>query len=148
MLTGDKFTPELHLKQQVFAYSASGPFTKHRERIQKFRETGDLKHLCRNELEQVCFAQDAAYSDRKDLANTTISDKVLKDRAYEVARNCNYYGYQRVLASLVYKFFDKKTRLGMSVNEQLAEKFHKPIIKKFKRKKSVRDSKTIFGQQI
>ena len=50
LLTGDKFIPELHLKQPGFTYSACGPFTKYRERIQKFRETGNFKHLYRNEL--------------------------------------------------------------------------------------------------
>ena len=71
----------MHLKQPVFAYSACGPFTKHHERIKKFRETGNLKHLYRNELDKACFAHDAAYSDSKDLAKRTISDKILKDRA-------------------------------------------------------------------
>ena len=127
--------PELHLKQPGFTYSACGPFTKHRERIQKFRETGNLKHLYRNELDKACFAHDAAYSDSKDLAKRTISDETLKDRAYEVARNCGFNGYQRALASMVYKVFDKKIGLGVSVNEQLAEELHKPVIKKFKRRK-------------
>ena len=68
LLTGDKFMPVLHLKHPGFTYSACGPFTKHRERIQKFRETGDLKHLHRNELDKACFTDDAGYSDYKDLA--------------------------------------------------------------------------------
>ena len=51
LLTGDKFIPELHLKQPGFTYSVCGPFTKYRERIQNFRETGSLKHLYRNELD-------------------------------------------------------------------------------------------------
>ena len=135
LLTGDKFMPELHLKQSGFTYSACGPFTKHHERIQKFTETGNLKHLYRNELDNACFACDAAYSDSKDLAKRTASDNILKDRAYEIARNCNYDGYQRAIASIVYKFFDKKTGSRMSVNEQLAEELHKPVIKKFKRRK-------------
>ena len=59
----------------------------------------------------------------------------MKDRAYEIARDCGYDGYQRALASMVYKFFDKKAGLGVSVNEQLAEKLHKPVIKEFKRRK-------------
>ena len=80
--------PELHLKQAGFTYSACGPFTKHCQRIQKFRETGNLKHLYRNELDKACFAHDETYSDRKDLTKRTISDKNLKDRAYEIARNC------------------------------------------------------------
>ena len=135
--------PELHLKQPGFTYSACGPFTKHRKRIQKFRETGILKHLYRNELNKACFANDVAYSDSKDLANRTISDKILKDRAYKIARNRGYDGYQRASASMVYKVIDKKTgsgaivtsKVGMNVNEHLTEELHKPVIKKFKRRK-------------
>ena len=59
----------------------------------------------------------------------------MKDRAYEIARNHGYDGYQRALASMDYKFFDKKTGSGISVNEQLAEELHKPVTKKFKRRK-------------
>ena len=99
--------PELHLKQTGFTYSACGPFTKHREKIQKFREAGNLKHLYRNELEEAWFAHDAAYSDSKDLAKRTISDKFLKDRTYKIARNHGYDGYQKALASMFYKFFDR-----------------------------------------
>ena len=80
-------------------------------------------------------AHDAAYSDSKDLAKRTISDKILKDRAHEIAKIHNYDGYQRTLASMVYKFFDKKTGSGISVNEQLAKELHRPPIKKFKRRK-------------
>ena len=79
--------PELHLKQLGYTYSACEPFTKHRERIQKFRKTNNLKHLYRNELDKACFAYDVAYSDSKDLAKKTISDKILKDRAFRIARN-------------------------------------------------------------
>ena len=133
LLTGDKFMPELHLKQPGFTDSACGPFTKHCERIQKFRETGNLKHLYRNELDKACFAHDAAYSDSKDLAKRTISDKILKDRAYETARNWKYNEYQGALESMVCKIFDKKTGSGVSVNEQLAAELHKSLTKKFKR---------------
>ena len=117
LLTGDKFMPELHLKQPGFTYSACGPFTKHHERIQKFRETDTLKYFYGNELDKACFAHDAAYSDSKDLANRTISDKILKDRAYEIARNHKYDGYQRALASMIYKVFNKETGGEISVNE-------------------------------
>ena len=79
LLTGNKFMPELHLKQLGFTCSACGPFTKHCERIQKFRETGNLKHLYRNELDKACFTHDAAYFVSKDLAKRTISDKILKE---------------------------------------------------------------------
>ena len=89
-MTGDKFKPELHLKQPEFTYIACGPFTEHCERIQKFRETGNLKHLNRIELDKTCFAHDEAYSDSKELAKRTILDKILNDRAYEIGRNHVY----------------------------------------------------------
>ena len=101
--------PELHLKQPGFTCTGCGPFTKHREKIKKCKEAGNLKQLYRNELDKACFAHDAAYSDSKDLARGTISHNILKGRAYEFARNCKYDGYQRALANMVYKFFDKKT---------------------------------------
>ena len=66
-LTEDKFMPELHLKQPGFTYSCCGPFTKHRERIQKFRETGNLTHLYRNELDKFFFVHNAEFSDNKEL---------------------------------------------------------------------------------
>ena len=72
----------------------------------KFRETSNLNHLLRNKLEKASFARDAAYSPGKDLGK--ISDKILKDRVYEIARNCGYDGLQRALPSMVYKVFDKK----------------------------------------
>ena len=122
--------PELHLKQLQFTYSACGPFTKNCERTQKLREIGNLKHLYRNELDKACFAHDTAYSYSKNLAKRTISDKILKDRAHEDARNRKYDGYQRALASMVYTFFDKKAGSGISVNENLVEELHKPVIKK------------------
>ena len=106
LLPGDKFMPELHSKQSQFTYIACGPFSKHLENIRKFRETGNLKHLYRNELDQACFAHDAAYSDSKDLVKRTISVKILKDRAYKIARNCNYGGYQSGLGSIVYKLIN------------------------------------------
>ena len=91
-LTGDKFISEFHLKQPESTYSACGPFTIHHQRIQKIRETRNLKHLYRNELDKACFAHDAAYSDNKELAKRTISDKILKDRADEINSNHGYDG--------------------------------------------------------
>ena len=123
----------MHLKQTGFTYSACEPLTKHRERIQKFRETANLKHLYRNELDKACFAHDAAYSDSKDLTKRTISDKILKDRVYKIARNRKYD--ESVLASMFHHLFDKKTGLGVSVDEQLAKELHKAVIKKFKRRR-------------
>ena len=70
--------PELDLKQSEFKYRGCGPFTKHCERVLKFRKTGNLRDLYRSELDKACFAHNAAYSDSKDLAKRTISDKIVK----------------------------------------------------------------------
>ena len=143
LLAGDKSMPEMHLKQPGFTYSACGPFTKHKERIQKFKETGDARYIYRNELDKACFQHDAAYADNKDLLNRTRADKILGDKAYAIVSNPQYDGYQRGLASMVYKFFnsklaspDKKT-VGSDVTEniKLANELHKPIIRKLNKRK-------------
>ena len=141
LLAGDNFMPETHLRQHGFTYSARGPFTKNKERIQKFKETGDTKYIYKNELDKACFQHDLAYGDFKDLAKGTSADKVLRDKAFNIAKDPKYDGYQRGLASMVYKFFDKKTKgsglshtiKSSSQSQQLAEELRKPIIKKIKK---------------
>ena len=134
LLAGNKFMPEMHLRQPRFVYSACGPFTRHKERIKEFKRTGDTRYIYRNELDKACFQHD--YSDYIDLINRTKSDKVLRDKAYDIASNPEYDGYQRGLASMVYKFFDKQSMgSGISSSSILADELHKPIIKKFKKKK-------------
>ena len=91
-------------------------------------------------MDKACFAHDTAYSKYRSLEKRTISDKILKDRAYEIANNPKYDGYQRGLASMVYKFFEKKSK-GSGIkneireNQQLASELHKPVIRKFKERK-------------
>ena len=109
LLAGDKFMPEMHLKQPGFTYSTCGPFTKNKERIQKFKGTGDTSYIYKNELDKDCFQHDMAYGDFKDLKRRIDSDKVLRDKAFDIAKNPDYDGYQRELASMTYKFFDKKS---------------------------------------
>ena len=101
LLAGDKFVPEMHLRQPQFVCSACGPFTRHKERIKKFKQTGYTRYIYRNELDKACFQHDSAYVDHKDLINRTKSDKVLRDTAYDIASNREYDGYQRGLASMV-----------------------------------------------
>ena len=134
LLAGDKFMPKMHLKQPGFTYCAFGPFTKNKQRIQKFKETGDTSYIYKNELDK----------------------GILRDKTFNIAKNPKYDGYQRGLASMVYKFFDKKSTGSGIVNNnnnnnnnnnknnknndtkqnlQLAEELHKPIIKKFKKRK-------------
>ena len=66
LLAGDKFMPEMHLGQPQFVYSACGPFTRHKERIKKFKQTGDTRYIYRDELDKACFQHDSAYADHKD----------------------------------------------------------------------------------
>ena len=149
LLAGDKFMPEMHLRQPQFDYSACGPFTRHKERIKKFKQTGDTRYIYRNELDKACFQHDSAYADHKDLINRTKSDKVLGDKAYDIASNPEYNGYERGLVSMVYKFFDKKsmgsgskklkdTTKSSSLERSssiLADELHKPVIKKIEKRK-------------
>ena len=114
LLAGDKFLPEIHLKQPGFTYSACGPFTKSKKRIQKYKQTGDSRYIYKNELDKACFQHDMAYGGFKYLKKRTAADKALKDKAFNIAKNPKYDGYQRGLAFMVYNFFDKKTK-GSSV---------------------------------
>ena len=162
LLAGDKFMPEMHLRQPRFVYSACGPFTRHKERIKEFKRTGDRRYIYRNELDKACFQHDSAYADHKDLINRTEANKDLREKAYDIASNPEYDGYQRGLASMVYKFFDKKSMAGPTAEPSalargslertgsgfkklknttkpsssiLADELHKPIIRKFNKRK-------------
>ena len=134
LLVGDKFMPEMHLKEPGFTCSACGLFTKNKERNENFMQTGNTNFIYKNEFDKACFQHDMAYGKSKDLIKRTQSDKFLKDKAFKIANNPNYDGYQRGLASMVYKFFDKKSKGSGIINEpnyQLANELHKPIIRKF-----------------
>ena len=139
LLVGDKFMPEMHLRQPGFTYSACGPFTKNKERIERFLKNGNTEFIYKNELDKECFQHDMAYGKSKDLVRRTQSDKVLRDKAFKIASNPKYDGYQRGLALMVYKFFEKKSSgSGITTNEfnyQLANELQKPAFKKFKKRK-------------
>ena len=90
LLAGDKFMLEMHLKQSGFTYSACGPLPKNKERIQKFKETGDSKYIYKNKLDIACFQHDMAYGDCKDLARRTGSDKTLRGKAFNIPKNPKY----------------------------------------------------------
>ena len=119
LLTGDRFMPEMHLRQPGFTYSACGPFTKNKERIQKFKETGDTSCIYKNELDKACFQHDVAYGDFKDLAKRTAADKVLRNKAFKSASDQKYDVYQRGLPSMVYKFFDKKSQVVLLIIKKI-----------------------------
>ena len=137
-MAGDSFLPEMHLKQPGFACIACGPFTRNKERIEKSMQTGNTDFIYRNELDKACFQHDMAYGKSKDLTKRTQSDKVLRDKAFQIASNPKYDGYQRGLASMVYKSFDKMSSgsgVATEPNYQLVKETYRQIIGKFKTRK-------------
>ena len=138
LLAGDKFMSEMYLKH-------SGPFNINKDRVQKFKETGDSKGIYKNELNKACFQHDMAYRDFKYLSKRKASDRVLRNKAFNIAKYPKYDGYQRGITPI----FDKKTLLLFQIkktsgtgannkikqNQQLAEELHKPIIRKLKKRK-------------
>ena len=129
LLVGHKLMPEMHLKQPDFIYSACGPLTKNKERIEKFMQTRNTSFIYKTNLIKLVFSMIWLMTKKKkDLAKRTQPDKVLRDKAFKIASDPKYDGYQRGLASMVYKFFDRKSSGGGVVNEsnyQLADKLHK-----------------------
>ena len=95
----------MHLRQPGFTYSSWGLFTRNTERTKKFKETGNSRYIYQNELDKNCFQHDMAYGNFKDLNRKTADDKVLRDKAFNIAKDPNYDAYQRRLASMVYRFF-------------------------------------------
>ena len=93
LLVGDKFTPEMHLRQPGFTYIACSPFKKNKERIQKFMQSGNTDFIYKNELDKACFQHNMAYGKSKDLVKITQLDKVLRDKAFKIASDPKYDGY-------------------------------------------------------
>ena len=140
LLVGDKLMPKMHLKQLTFTYSACGPFTRNKGRIEKFMQTGNTDFIYKNELDKECFQHDMAYGKTKDLVKRIQSDKVLKDKVSKIASDPKYDGYQKGLASMVYKFFDKKSKESGIVNKpnyQLENELYKSIIRKLKKPRNL-----------
>ena len=132
LLTGNKFMPEMNLKQPGFTCCACGSFTKNKKRIQKFIETGNTKYIYKHDLDKACFHYYMAYGKYKNVTKRTESDKVLRDKAFKIASNPKYDGYQKEgLASMVYKLFDKKSK-GSGIYQKFVDELHKPVIRKFK----------------
>ena len=142
--------PEMHLKQPGFTYGACGPFTKNKDRIKKFKETGDTSYIYENELDKAWFQYDIAYGDFKDLVRRTASDRILRDKAFNIAKNPKYDGYQRGLAYMAFNFYDKKSK-GSGIdnnnlikqNIELAEEYINQLLKKFQKEKFILDLEII-----
>ena len=158
LLAGDKFRPELHLVDPIVKrYSACGPFTKHTQRIQDFLNTNKLSYIYKNDLDKGCFQHDMAYNKFKDLEKRTQSDIVLKNKAFKIASNPKCNGYERGLASTVYKFFNSKLK-GSGLKKKIREIFYKihnylmnfinQLLESLKKGKCILLLKTIFGALI
>ena len=109
-LAGDKSMPEMHLKQPGFSYSACGPFTKNKERIKKFKETGDISYIYKDELDKACFQHDMASGDFKDLARRTASDKVLRVKHLILLKILNMMDIKEALLLWFSNFFIKSRK--------------------------------------
>ena len=104
--------PAMHFRQPGFTYSVCRSFTNNKERIQKCKQTVDSRYIYRNEFDKVCFQHDMAYGSFKDLTKRTAAETFLRDKAFNLAKDPKYDGYQRGLASMVYNFFDKRLQVS------------------------------------
>ena len=100
----------------------------------------EIHDIYQNELDIACFQHGMAHEDFKDLPRRTASDKVLRDKSFNIATNPNYDGYQHDLASMFYTFFDKNPSGGANKseiwpNQQSIKELHKPINRKFGKRK-------------
>ena len=150
LLVGDKFMRELHLKQPGFTYSACGPFTKNKERIEKFMQTGNTDFIYRNELDKACFQHGMAYGKSEDLTKRPQSDKVLRDKAFKIARHPKHDGYQRGLASMAYKFFKSLVGVVLLLDQNISFEmnFIGRLLEDSRGEKFIHPSETIFGVLI
>ena len=121
LLAGDKLDRLDSLRQPGFTQSACGPFIQNKEKIKKFKETGDSRYIYEKESDKARFQHDMAYGDFKDLNRRTFADKLLCDKTFNIVKQPKYDGYQRGLASMVHKFVDKVTGRGIE-NENISNK--------------------------
>ena len=127
---------------------------KTKKELKNKKKTRDTSYIYKNEHDKACFQNDMAYGDLKDLKRRTASHKILRDKAFNIAKNPKYDGYQRGLASMNYKFFDKKSTGSDIANNdikqdlQLPKELHKPIIRKFKKRKVYSGFRDIWGADL
>ena len=122
LLEGDKVISEMHLRQPGSTYSASGPFTKNKERIQKFKETRGSQYIYKNELEKVSFQHNMADGDFKDLTRRTASDRILRDKAFNIAKSPKYMDInvdllQWFINFLIEKYLVKQSKMKLCLTK-------------------------------
>ena len=99
--------PEMHLRQPGLTYSAGGPFTENKERINKFKETRDSRYIYQSELDKACLQHDKTYADFKDLNRKSITDKVLHYKLFNTAKVKNMMHINVELLQWFIKFLIK-----------------------------------------
>ena len=103
LLTGDKFMPQMHSRQPGFSYSACRLFTKDKERIQKFKKMENSRYIYQNKRDKARAQHDIVYGDFMDLPRRTDSDKVLRDKAFNIAKNPKIDGHKEGLDKFLYE---------------------------------------------
>ena len=114
MVISRRFIPQMHLRQPGFTYNACRTFIKNKETTKKVKEAGGSRYIYQNEIDKGCFEHDMAYGDFKGVNRRAAAHKMLCGKAFNISKNLKYDGHQRGLASMVYKFFDKKSFLSNS----------------------------------
>ena len=128
-----------------FRYSAWGPLTKNKEGIQNFKEAGDSRYIYENEPDKACFQHDMAYGDFKDLTRRTAFDKILRDKAFNVAKNSKYDGYQRGLAYMVYeRLHAEKLKMKLFIIKKQLKNYTNQLLEKLKKQKYTHLLRKIF----
>ena len=162
LLAGDKFMPEMHLKRPGFTYSACGPFTKNKERIQKFEETGDTSYTYKIEPDKACFHHDMKYGDFKDIARKTASDKVLRVQHLILLKILNMMGIKEGLPLWFINVLIKSPlRFQINLHQAVVllimrlnkifnqlKNYKNQLLENFEKEKFILDLKIIFGVLI
>ena len=132
LLAGYKFILEMHLRQPEFTYSACGPFTENKEKIKKFKETADSRHIPQNEIGNAFFQHDMIYGGFKGLNRRTAADKVLLDKTFNIAKRL-----LTLLLLLVNITSGGTIRNEIISNKELAEELRKPILENLIKEKYI-----------
>ena len=150
-LVEEKLMPEMHIKQpdlldkSGFSYSTWGPFTKNKERIQKLKKkkTRDSRYIYRNELDKDCFQHKMPYGYFEDLSRRTVSDKVLKDKIFNITRNPNTMDIKKFLIKRLLVVV-----LNLCQIKNQLKNFISQLLENFKKEEFILHLKTIFGVVI
>ena len=152
-LAVDQFIPEMLFRQPGFTYSVGGPFSKNKQRIQKFKETGDLRYIYQNELDQACFRHDMVYGDFKDINRRIFADKVLYNKAFNIAEDPNTMDInvdflQWFINSLIKERLVKVLKMKIFRIKNQENNYTNQLLEHLIKEKNIHLLQIIFGVQI